>query len=341
MTSTADHLIVLCHGLGGNHQELAYLERKLSEKSKSRDLILNSKRNAEDLATLGILKCAEELAEEITEEVAKYPNLKRISLVGMSLGGLMQRAAAKLLYDPERKTIAGLIPETFMGIASPFVGVKNNTFLPIPKFIQKMMAWQFGQSGTELFFFDSENPLIMQMCLNEEYLTPLASFKRRILYAALVGDFMVLLETGAILESDEVSELRSAYAQESGIVATIDRTLENVGRVVEEEKQGAEKKLSVDPDNPPFSQMKKALNSLGWLKIIVNFRFLLPMAHLAIVANERWSEGFRALMGLDDGQCVMDDAAERLNLIEETPVCSFLFGALEPAVVDVSKHKPR
>ena len=99
MTNTADHLIVLCHGLGGNHQELAYLERKLIEKPKSRDLILNSKRNAEDLATLGILKCAEELAEEIREEVAKYPNLKRISLVGMSLGGLIQRYVSCHIYQ--------------------------------------------------------------------------------------------------------------------------------------------------------------------------------------------------------------------------------------------------
>jgi hypothetical protein len=81
-----------------------------------------------------------------------------------------------------------------MGIASPFVGVKNNTFLPLPSIIQKAMAWQFGQSGTELFFFDSDNPLIVQMCLNQEYLAPIGSFKRRILYAALVSDFMVLLE---------------------------------------------------------------------------------------------------------------------------------------------------
>jgi esterase/lipase len=92
MSTDAEHVIVLCHGIGGNHQELAYLERKIAERSVGRRVfVLNSKENAIDLANLGIMTCAEKLAKEIKEEVAKYPDLKRISLVGMSLGGLIQR----------------------------------------------------------------------------------------------------------------------------------------------------------------------------------------------------------------------------------------------------------
>ena len=58
-TGNLDHLIVLCHGLSGNHKELAYLERKLAEISDC--VILNSKRNDGPLSKLGVDTCANEL----------------------------------------------------------------------------------------------------------------------------------------------------------------------------------------------------------------------------------------------------------------------------------------
>ena len=90
VTSKMSHLIVLCHGLNGDFRELSYLERKINELSPD-CIVLNSKENNGELSKLGIEKCAINLATEIKHEVTKHPNLKRISLVGMSLGGLIQR----------------------------------------------------------------------------------------------------------------------------------------------------------------------------------------------------------------------------------------------------------
>ena len=88
--SNRDHLVVLCHGLNGNHKELAYLERKVT--SISDCIVLNSKRNNGNLSKLGIDVCAQELVDEIREFILQHPGLfRRISLVGMSLGGLIQR----------------------------------------------------------------------------------------------------------------------------------------------------------------------------------------------------------------------------------------------------------
>ena len=116
----------------------------------------------------------------------------------MSLGGLLSRAAAKLLYDAGKNTIAGLEPISFVGIASPFLGVKDHTYLPLPSFLEKLIAPVFGDSGRDLFHTDGnqvdyDDKLIFKMCTEETFLEPMRSFKFRRLYAALTNDFMVSL----------------------------------------------------------------------------------------------------------------------------------------------------
>ncbi len=50
---------------------------------------------APDVQTFdGIDVCGERLAEEIWAEVAKYPSLQKMSLIGHSMGGLLIRYAA-------------------------------------------------------------------------------------------------------------------------------------------------------------------------------------------------------------------------------------------------------
>lgn len=110
----------------------------------------------------------------------------------------MSRAAAMLLYDPLKNTIAGLEPMSFVGIASPFLGVKGHTYLPLPRGLEKLLAFAFGASGRDLFHTDGdeeneENSLILKMCTEDTFLAPMCLFKFRRLYAALSNDFMVPL----------------------------------------------------------------------------------------------------------------------------------------------------
>jgi NAD(P)-dependent dehydrogenase (short-subunit alcohol dehydrogenase family) len=121
----------------------------------------------------------------------------------------------------------------------------------------------------------------------------------------------VYLKTGGILESNEVSILRKTFGSEGGIV-----------HVATTEAKGiSDEERVVDLNNPPLSQMKQSLNALGWSKKIVNFRFWFPMAHLAIVANERFPKFLRSILGIDDGQFVMNDAAVELTSDVETSRC--------------------
>lgn len=309
--TTGDHLIILCHGLNGDHRELLYLERTINEISDCK--VLNSKKNDGELSKKGIKTCAEELAAEIREEVSSNPNLKKISMVGMSLGGLISRYAAKLLYDADESTVAGLEPETFMCIASPFLGVKSNTFLPLPRFMERMVGYIIGDTGLDLFLMDSRKELIYDMNTAEEYLQPLRAFKYRRLYAAIVNDFMVPLRTAAFVGDEEAEDIRAAFSDLRGIVGVIDGVFSQ-----SEEKDAVsistDCSMSIPHDSKSkMVQMRESLNSLGWSKVFVNFGGFLPLAHLQICANERWPSWVTSPMGVDAGQEVMIDGARFLS----------------------------
>ena len=99
---------------------------------------------------------------QVREVVGQNPSLKRISIVGNSLGGLYARYAISMLYEAKDKvrglivlviismpppaapadgcfraaywpiqTIAGLEPQTFMTIASPHLGVRKYLGFPV------------------------------------------------------------------------------------------------------------------------------------------------------------------------------------------------------------------
>ena len=96
-----------------------------------------------------------------------------------------------MLFNPKNNLILGLIPENFVAIASPFLGAKDHTYIPLPRYMELFAASIFKDSGRDIFMNHEKNNLIYEMCTSQMYLRPLAAFKSRRLYAALENDFMV------------------------------------------------------------------------------------------------------------------------------------------------------
>lgn len=71
----------------------------------------------------GVAACGHRLADEVRSLARANPDLKRISFVGHSMGGLIARHAAGVLLDPSRGTMAGLAPCHLVTMATPHMGV--------------------------------------------------------------------------------------------------------------------------------------------------------------------------------------------------------------------------
>ena len=110
-SSKNDHLVVLSHGLHGNRNDLTFLADKLEKKGCT---VLLSSASEYLESHMGVKEGGTRLSREVEQLQRTSPQLKRISFVGNSLGGLYCRYAIKELYDHSLGKIGRLDPHFFM-----------------------------------------------------------------------------------------------------------------------------------------------------------------------------------------------------------------------------------
>ena len=112
------HLVVLCHGMLGYSTDLTYLGKQLED---LQFIVLYSTVNEGSLSLDGVVECAERLVQEIRGVIAQNTQLKEISLIGNSFGGLLVRYAAKILLDPKindgKRLMNGLVPNKLLTVS--------------------------------------------------------------------------------------------------------------------------------------------------------------------------------------------------------------------------------
>ncbi|KAJ1409507.1 putative serine esterase-domain-containing protein [Ochromonadaceae sp. CCMP2298] len=309
----SDHLVVLSHGIMGNRNDLLYLSQKLEEKGC---VVLRSIANEVLQSLNGIQTGGRNLAKEIEALQALQPNLKRISFVGNSMGGLYARYAIKELFESGSRRIATLEPYFFMTIATPHLGVRDYTFLDeygvtAPSFLKNLVARTLKQTGRELFSIDASRSqrlhLLFRMATEAQFLLPLKAFATRRLYANLNLDLVVPLGTAAFLPRSEVDLYRAQFSSQSGVVKVITTTTDG-----DNEWAGTQEVCS-SPDEEALQLMRVGLNSCGWEKFIVHFRGFIPLAHNKIAALTKYTDTLDALLGFTEGRFVMDAAAKWLT----------------------------
>lgn len=316
LPSPPNHLVVLSHGIMGTGDDLEYLANLLESGGCQ---VLKSRSNENFRSFNGIKACGEALAQEIIELVERNPDLRMISVVGNSLGGLYARYSISILFSEKDGTICGLKPYRFMSIATPHLGVRNWTFTDdygcsAPDMIKKIAAKAMWTTGKDIFGFaddDSDDEsLLFRMATESIFLAPLGSFEDRRLYGNLRRDLVVPLGTAAFVDNQTVQELRRKYSTQSGIVYVEKTPIYYEG----ESHEGTH--LINNEDRT--TAMIDCLDNLGWEKIVVNFPGFLPLAHNQICALHRRPKWlFGNLLGFANGQFVMDDACSWLGVHAE------------------------
>jgi len=342
-----DHLVVLVHGLLGHEADLSYLDQKLVELGF---VTLRSKRNWWIKSLAGVKRSAERLVAEIDEMLQYHEHdLKKISFVGNSLGGVIARYAIQIMHQnaisrqhvngmqPHKKgevfiedeylcasstcTSTYLLPVTFLTIASPFLGVHDFSYIEdylqrmspfevsIPSIAKKCIAASMWATGAELFMQDHYD------------------MSERLLYK--------MTHSEEFLKPLRMFKRRRAYANLDNDFMVIPETGAFLGRDAvqrlrqehlysESMQMGRRGKPSIVAnfttaanelkyDSGTYESMRRNLDNLGWEKVIVYFPGTLPLAHNAIAGVCKKPDflfmPFCKLMGFDAGYFVMDHAA--------------------------------
>lgn len=146
------HLIILVHGFQGNSEDLRLLRNNLLAIFPAA-IFLSSTWN-ENESDMNIEDQGMKLANEVQNYIENYfelDEIKRISFIGHSLGGLIIRAAMAYLEQLKDKFY------TYMSLSSPHLG-----YLYSPKFLVSaglwvLKKWKKSESLKELSMSDSMN----------------------------------------------------------------------------------------------------------------------------------------------------------------------------------------
>ncbi|XP_062214718.1 putative lipase ROG1 isoform X2 [Phragmites australis] len=296
------HLVVTVNGIVGSAENWRFAVKHFIKKHPEDVVVHCSGCNSAARTLDGVDVMGRRLAEEVISVVECRPELRKISFVAHSLGGLIARYAIALLYESAPQTdsheecekhdadyssnqhtvegkIAGLEPINFITFATPHLGTRSHKQIPLFRGSNKLekmayrLSWIAGRSGKHLFLKDIEDekpPLLLQMVTDDSdlhFMSALHSFKRRVVYSNVCGDFIVGWRTSSIRHQHELPKHQSFI---------------NDGRyphVVYVEKPKAR---NVDFSDAMLYQAKttsemeevmlKGLNRLPWERVDVSFK---------------------------------------------------------------------
>ncbi|GAV92160.1 DUF676 domain-containing protein [Cephalotus follicularis] len=197
-----DHLVIMVNGLIGSASDWRYAAEQFVKKFPDKVIVHRSECNSSKLTFDGVDLMGKRLAEEVLSVVRHRPELRKISFVAHSLGGLIARYAIGMLYEHSLKSdpsvlsenclseehkdhslqcheqpyvakIAGLEPINFITVATPHLGSRGHKQLPLLcglPFLEKRASQTAhlvaGRSGKHLFLTDNDDgkpPLLLQM----------------------------------------------------------------------------------------------------------------------------------------------------------------------------------
>ncbi|XP_021752145.1 putative lipase YOR059C isoform X1 [Chenopodium quinoa] len=234
-SSSADHLVVMVHGILGSAADWKFGAEQFVKMLPDKVYVHCSEKNGATLTLDGVDVMAQRLAAEVLEIIKQMPNLRKISIVAHSVGGLVARYAIGILYQPPkgvnaedssttnshenaRGTIGGLEAVNFITVATPHLGSRGNKQVPflfgvtaIEKVAGLVIHWIFRKTGRHLFLTDGDDegkpPLLKRMVEdNSEYrfISALRAFRRRVAYSNVGYDHIVGWRTSCIRRMSEL-----------------------------------------------------------------------------------------------------------------------------------------
>ncbi|KAJ4993313.1 lipid particle protein [Stagonosporopsis vannaccii] len=202
------HLVVLVHGLWGHPDHLKYLTTSIKERYPDLDVLVpksNSGSFTYDGIELGGERVANEVEARLEELKQNGHTIKKFSITGYSLGGLVSRYAIGLLYH--RGVFEQIQPVNFTTFATPHLGVRTPLRGYTSHVWNVLGARTLSASGRQLFaidkFRDTGMPILAVLAdPNAIFIKALAQFKNRSLYANIVNDRTVTYYTAGISQTD-------------------------------------------------------------------------------------------------------------------------------------------
>ncbi|XVE56439.1 hypothetical protein DITRI_Ditri04bG0009300 [Diplodiscus trichospermus] len=293
---SADHLVIMVHGILGSSSDWKFGAEQFVKRLPDKVFVHCSEKNVSKLTLDGVDVMGERLAKEVLDVIQEKPNLRKISFVAHSVGGLVARYAIGRLYRPPKEevkedtsgneckeeprgTIGGLEAMNFLTVAAPHLGSRGNKQVPFlfgvtafEKAASCVIHWIFRRTGRHLFLTDDDEgkpPLLKRMLEDYDefyFMSALRLFKRRVLYANVGYDHIVGWRTSSIRRESELPKWEESQN-------------EKYPHIVYEEHCKAcdtdqDETISVEDDGSSDKleeELVRGLSRVSWEKVDVSF----------------------------------------------------------------------
>ncbi|CAK1355943.1 unnamed protein product [Cercospora beticola] len=286
-TTQADHLAVLVHGLWGKPVHLDFVRDTLRDQcSEDRLHILVVKSITDNKTYDGIEVGGERVANEIEEKIAELEadgtRIRKISITGYSLGGLISRYVIGVLYG--NGLFDRIQPVNFSTFATPHLGVRTPKRGARSYLFNVLGAKTLSTSGQQMFlvdsFRDTKRPLLSVMAdPNSVFMKGLGKFKNKWIYANTINDRSVPFYTSNISRTDPFVDLNTIelhYADDQP----------PPGEVILDSSHPVSTRRSPWEDMSTFERIRTApRQTLKALPFYLVFFTLLPIALPAFLLN--------------------------------------------------------
>uniref|UniRef100_A0A1J3CTY5 Putative lipase ROG1 n=1 Tax=Noccaea caerulescens TaxID=107243 RepID=A0A1J3CTY5_NOCCA len=287
-SSSADHLVVMVHGIMGSTGDWKFGAEQFVKMLPDKVFVHCSEKNASALTLDGVDVMGERLAAEVLEIIQTNPNIRKISFVAHSLGGLAARYAIGKLYKPANQgdekdslgdtsegTICGLEAMNFITVATPHLGSIGNRQVPFlfgvssfEKVAGLIIHWIFKRTGRHLFLKDEEEgkpPLLRRMAQDTgdcKFISALRAFKRRVAYSNVGLDHVVGWRTASIRRESELPKWENSLNEKYPHIV-----YEELCKACDAEDIAEGENHADDIEE----EMIKGLSSVSWEKVDVSF----------------------------------------------------------------------
>ena len=196
------HLVLLTHGLHSNTTvDMLYMKEEIERQQSqipNEELMITGFTKNVCQTEKGIKYLGTRLAEYIID-LLKNHDIRKISFIGHSLGGLVQSFAIVYISVKEPELFNKLTLENFIALASPLLGLAAHN----PKYVKYSLSHGvMGQTGKDLGLHRSktnDNIPLLYLLSGQPFQTIIKRFKRKTIYANCENDGIVPLYTSSLL----------------------------------------------------------------------------------------------------------------------------------------------